>query len=158
MHKKEKENKDAKALAKQKAKATPKAQAFTEDSDDEPYAESGCMSDSGCKPSTGRAWFHLPMDGADIGTTKASGQSHPVSSTTAITTRMVLLRLHSGGATKTPMILTLTQLPQHIIFSILCWTCSRGSRGPPRQYLCCLCRGVRRLSVVARHNVFLPEP
>ena len=52
MHTKEKENKEAKALAKQKAKATPKA--FPDDSDDEPYAKSGCMSDSGCKTSASK--------------------------------------------------------------------------------------------------------
>ena len=50
--KKEKENKEAKALARQKAKATPKA--FHDDSDDEPYAKSGCMSDSGCKTSASK--------------------------------------------------------------------------------------------------------
>ena len=52
MHTKEKENKEAKALAKQKAKATPKA--FHDDSDYEPYAKSGCLSDSGCKTSSSK--------------------------------------------------------------------------------------------------------
>ena len=66
IHTKEKENKEAKALAKQKAKATPKA--FHDDSDDEPCAKSGCMypcdSGSGLASMTFRpAWLYVGSEG-----------------------------------------------------------------------------------------------
>ena len=46
--------------------------------------------------------------------------------------RLLLLHLHSDGATKTPMIVTLTQ---HIIFPILCRTGSRPESTMPAQPL-----------------------
>ena len=75
------------------------------------------------------------------------------SSGKATAARLLLLHLQSDGATKTPVIMTLTQ---HFIFPILCRTGSRPDSPMSMQPLP-WSTGTVGHSAVARHDALLPR-